>query len=199
MMRRSLVWLGGIALGIAAGFTPLESLNSWLPLQGRSPHPFAAHLSAQAQVSIIIGDRHWQVHERVPELSKGNTYVDRSTQEVDPQNTLVKRLMRYHLYSRGRSPLFRLDWKLTLGDYLGLNETIPIETYPGNGALTQNPRSDDMAALAQLNREQRQRLVAALVDAFAPDEAPDPQNNTPSQNRETPAPPPSSGNATDLL
>ena len=113
----------------------------------------------------------WQtVYERVPSLPKENQYVSKETGKVEADNTLVGRLVRYHLYVAGRSPLYRFDWKLTLADYLGLslNGTFDETSYPSRATLRVNPVDGDRAAIKQLNRAQREALVQALVDAFSP-------------------------------
>ncbi|MGD1849236.1 MAG: hypothetical protein ACFCBU_01030 [Cyanophyceae cyanobacterium] len=214
MMRRSLLWLGGLTLGLATVLAPMDLL---LDAQGRSL------FAAQAQSSIIIGDRWQRVYDRMPEIPLENTYVRRETDEVDPTDTLVTRMMRYHMYSKGRSTRFRLDWKLTLADYLGINELIPPDTYPSNSRLTENPRYGDIQAIAQLSRNQRNRLIETLIAVFEPPPDPDkapqndnPQSNAPqndnlqnnspqnnnlqndTENREE-APPPTSNSASDLL
>ena len=196
-MGRSLRWTGlGLTLGLASVLAPMD----WVPMvQGRSPFyaQFKAQFVAQAQVSIIIGDRWRRVYEQVPGLPLENTYVRRDTREVDSEDTVIERFMRYHLYDRGRSPLFRLDWKLSLGDYLGINETIPIDTYPGNTTFTENPRRGDMRAIASLSREQRQKLVDVLVALFTPE--PEPATRPSVAPSPTPSPTPESGSASDLL
>ena len=116
----------------------------------------------------------WQaVYARVPSLPKENQYVSKETGKVEADNTLVGRLVRYHLYVAGRSPLYRFDWKLTLADYLGLglNGAFDETSYPSRATLRTNPADGDRAALKGLNRAQRDALVQALVDAFSPQAA----------------------------
>jgi hypothetical protein len=111
----------------------------------------------------------WKVvYEKLPALPLENQYVNRETGKVDPNNTLVSRLMRYHIYVKGRPAMYRLDWKLTLADYLSLNEPIEATTYPGADSLKQNPLEKDVAAMAKLDRTQRNALVQVLVDIFDP-------------------------------
>ncbi|MEM6503546.1 MAG: hypothetical protein AAF685_17130 [Cyanobacteria bacterium P01_C01_bin.89] len=195
-MQRSLLWLGGLTVGLASVLAPLDLIPE---VQGRSL--FQGQFSAQAQSSIIIGDRWQQVYDRMPEIPLENTYVRQDTDEVDPTDTLVTRLMRYHMYSKGRSPRFRLDWKLTLADYMGINELIPPETYPSNSRMTENPRYGDMQAISALNRDQRNRLVDTLIAVFDPELVPEQESNDTTQdsneNREDP--PPTSNSAADLL
>ena len=195
-MQRSLLWLGGLTVGLASVLAPLDLIPE---VQGRAL--FQGQFSAQAQSSIIIGDRWQQVYDRMPEMPLEITYVRQDTDEVDPTDTLVTRLMRYHMYSKGRSPRFRLDWKLTLADYMGINELIPPETYPSNSRMTENPRYGDMQAISALNRDQRNRLVDTLIAVFDPELVPEQESNDTTQdsneNREDP--PPTSNSAADLL
>lgn len=107
-----------------------------------------------------------QVYEQLPDLPPENQYVSRATGEVVPDNTLISRLIRYHIYVQGRPPLYRLDWKLTLADYLGVNEFIEPLTYPSNDTLTSNPMAGDIAAVKSLNLAQRDALVQTIVNIF---------------------------------
>jgi hypothetical protein len=129
--------------------------------------PESKTLPAVAQ--SIRPDEVWQrIYQQLPDLPRENQYVNKESRKVDPSNTLIGRLIRYHLYVKGRSPLYRLDWKLTLADYLGVNESIIEETYPSSGTLAKNPQEADIAAVRQLNRAQRTALVELLVNAFMP-------------------------------
>ena len=77
-------------------------------------------------------------------------------------------MIEYHSGKR-RPPFFRLDWKLTLADYLEANEAIVPEKYPGNSVLSENTLEGDRAAIAKLSREEREALVMTLVTLFNPD------------------------------
>ncbi|WP_404787956.1 hypothetical protein [Altericista sp. CCNU0014] len=105
------------------------------------------------------------VYQRIPTLALENQYVrtDNNKQAVD--STLVSRLVYYHNSVKGRSPLYRLDWKTTLADYLGIHEVIQPETYSGYAFLKKNPLESDRAVIQKLNAAQRNALVQALVDA----------------------------------
>jgi hypothetical protein len=129
-----------------------------------------------------------QVYQKLPNLPLENKYVSRETGKVNPDNTLVDRLIRYHLYVKGRGPNYRLDWKLTLADYLGANELLQENLYPGADALRQNPLEGDRAAIARLNRKQRDALVQTLVSVFNPNSA---AANTDSKTRSQPSTAPS--------
>jgi len=125
---------------------------------------------AIAQVAPVRQDRiqqAWQeVYKAVPELPLENQYMSRETGRVDPNNTLVTRLIRYHYFVKGRPVNFRLDWKYTLADYLGINEPMQAESYPGSDNLRKNPFESDRAIIQKLNRRQRDAIVQALVNAF---------------------------------
>jgi hypothetical protein len=109
----------------------------------------------------------WQgVYHKLPDLPKENQYTSKDTGKVAENNTLASRLISYHIYVKGRSPIYRFDWKLTLADYLGANEVTYETSYPGYDSLKQNPLPGDRAAIAKLTRKQRNDLVQVLVDIF---------------------------------
>lgn len=107
-----------------------------------------------------------QVYEQLPNLPLENKYISKETRKVASDNTLVSRLINYHVYVKGRAPNYRLDWKLTLADYLGANDIMSEEAYPGYEALRKNPIEGDRAAIQRLNRQQRNALIQTLVNAF---------------------------------
>jgi hypothetical protein len=106
------------------------------------------------------------VYKRVPTLAVENKYIRSETNKQAVESTLVSRLVQYHNSTKGRSPTYRLDWKITLADYLGINDVIQPETYPGSAFLKKNPLESDRAVIQKLNASQRNALVQALVDAF---------------------------------
>jgi hypothetical protein len=105
------------------------------------------------------------VYKRVPILALENQYIRSENNKQAVESTLVSRMVQYH-NTKGRSPNYRLDWKITLADYLGINEVIQPETYSGYAFLKKNPLDNDRAAIQKLNASQRNVLVQALVDAF---------------------------------
>ena len=141
--------LGVLGLVLAIGFGASHPLGL-----GASP------VWAQSPKTIAV-----QVYERVPNLPLENQYIRRETNRMAADSTLVSRLIQYHAFVKGRSTQFRLDWKITLADYLGLNERVLPETYPGYDFLKSNPINNDLTVVRQLNRAQRAALVQALVDA----------------------------------
>lgn len=149
------------------------------------------------------------VYQRLPDLPRENQYVRRETGKVASDNTLVERLIQYHVNVKGRSPLHRLDWKMTLADYLGVNDYLREAAYPGQGFLRTNPMEGDRAVIQQFNRWQREALVQALTDFFTrgrqqagPSLAPLPGAVPSGPGRSTPAPslqPLPGAGAADLL
>jgi hypothetical protein len=123
------------------------------------------HISP-ANSQILANSDIWQkVYQQIPDLPKENQFISKTTGQVAENNTLI----RYHIYTKGRSPIYRLDWKLTLADYLDANEPIYAESYPGNDSLKQNPLASDRTAISKLTRQQRNNLVQVLVNIFNPD------------------------------
>jgi hypothetical protein len=106
------------------------------------------------------------VYKRVPTLALENQYIRSENNKQAVESTLVSRIVQYHNSTKGRSPNNRLDWKITLADYLGINEVIQPETYSGYAFLKKNPLESDRAVIQKLNASQRNALVQALVDAF---------------------------------
>ena len=126
-------------------------------------------LSAIAPAVAQFGSRSidaQQVYVQLPGLPLENQYVSRETDEAAPNNTLVSRMVQYHLLVANRIPNSRLDWKLTIADYLGANEWMRPGVYPGADSLRQNPIEGDQAAIGQLNRAQRDALIDVLVRQF---------------------------------
>lgn len=121
---------------------------------------------AVAQQRVVIGDVWQKIYTLLPDLPKENTYKAKEGGQVAIDNTLVGRMILYHIYVKGRAPNFRLDWKLTLADYLGANELMYDYSYPGNDNLRTNPFDGDRAAVKKLTRSQRNALVQALTNAF---------------------------------
>jgi hypothetical protein len=112
-----------------------------------------------------------QIYAQLPDLPLENQYISRQTGDRAEESTLVRRLITYHLLVKGRPPFYRLDWKLTLADYLGANELMFQNAYPGASELRTNPIQGDRAVIASMSRQEREDLVRALVNAFNPDYA----------------------------
>jgi hypothetical protein len=126
-----------------------------------------------------------KVYQQIPDLPKENQFINKERQQADPDNTLVSRLVRYHLYVKNRPLDFRLDWKLTIADYFNLNEDIKAINYPGSSTLTANPLESDRQIITKLNRQQRDRLVDTLVSIYNPQA--ETSSPTPSQANQNPA------------
>ncbi len=156
-------------------------------------------LSVQSAIAQRISPTDvWQkVYQQLPDFPKENQYISKETGKIAENNTLVSRLIRYHIYLKERAPNYRLDWKLTLADYLGANEAIYDATYPGNDILRENPLDGDRAAIKHLNRRQRDTLVQVLTNIFNPNSqntlTPKPNTRNNPGTSTTPQPPPTGG------
>ena len=128
------------------------------------------------------------VYQQIPDFPKANQYRLKDRREVDPNNTLVSRLIRYHQDVKKRPTPYRLDWQLTMGDYLGVNEQMLSERYPGAGLLTTSPMEADIQLIRQLSRSQRSQLIDVIVGLYTPkSNIPSPQvNPTPRAPAPTP-------------
>lgn len=165
-----------VTLSVAI-FTLLSGIleSGELSLLALEPSPLAnrpsVHVQRVAQQSapqeIRVQDVWKFVYEKLPDLPIENNYISKETGKVDPNNTLVGRLIRYHVFVKGRPPNYRFDWKLSLADYLGATPDYLVESvYPGSDVLRENPMERDRTAIQSLNKAQRDALVQALVDVF---------------------------------
>lgn len=124
-------------------------------------------VAQQSAPQVRVQDAWKLVYEKLPDFPIENNYISKETGKVDPTNTLIGRLIRYHVFVKGRPPNYRFDWKLSLADYLGATPDYLVESvYPGKDVLRSNPMEQDRAAIQRLNRAQRDALVQALVDVF---------------------------------
>lgn len=129
-----------------------------------------------SQTALASGDLRPQqvagkVYQRLDFLPRENEYVDRQTGEIDENETLVNRFIRYHRYVKDRSFVSRFDWKLTLADYLGYNETVLESRYPGNYSLKENPFHQDIEIIKSLSVSQRNQLVETIFSIYNPEGA----------------------------
>lgn len=192
--------LGLVILGSGVKESDLPSLFILQPAEAQRVAPDGAQ-------SVRLGEGGQQVYRQLPYLPLENQYVNKETRQVDSNNNLVNRLIRYHVYVKRRPPNYRLDWKLTLADYLGANELMEETLYPGSDTLRQNPLKGDRAAIGRLNREQRDALVQTLVNISNPNSparsapAPNasPQPSTAPSPAATPSPQPRPGDAQLLM
>ncbi len=177
---------------VLGGF--IEGLEN--PGIAQTPTPEITSPSGRVRVSDV-----WKkVYEQLPNFPRENQYISQETGKVAADNTLIGRLIRYHIYVKARPTQYRFDWKLTLADYLGVNEPMLVLAYPGQEVLKENPLVGDQKAIQQLNRDQRDGLVNTLAGLFNPNavnigpipSAPNPKPPTPSGNS------PESGDAQGL-
>ena len=115
-----------------------------------------------AQV-VRTGDIAQKIYVELPEVPLENQYFSRKINKVDSNNTLISRMIRYHAYVKGRPVALRLDWKLTMADYLGANDIMDLASYPGQDILAVNPMDTDRAAINTLSRQTRDRLIERLI------------------------------------
>jgi hypothetical protein len=113
-----------------------------------------------------------QVYDQFPELPKANTYRRQEGGDVEVDNTLVSRFIRYHRDIKKRPTRYRFDWKLTLADYLDVNEPMSADRYPGFSTLQESPLDGDRQLIQALNRQQRQELVDFLAKVYRPQTVP---------------------------
>lgn len=168
-------WVIGSCLMVVLAQGVVPELSSVASAQSANPNSMAT-----------------QVYERLPDFPREDQYPERGRSTLS-DSTLISRLIQYHTFVKGRLPIYRLDWQVTFADYLGLNDYILEETYPGQGFLRTNPMAADIEAVQQLSRTQRRAVVQALVDVFtgrsAPVDTPPPGAALPSPRVETvPAP-----------
>ncbi|MEH1901526.1 MAG: hypothetical protein V7L04_08945 [Nostoc sp.] len=187
----TLMVVGVILLGSGAGKLIHTNLFSIQPaIAAPTPRMYAQRITPSDV---------WQlVYQQLPDFPRENKYISKENGKVAENNTLVSRLIRYHVYTKGRAPIYRLDWKLTLADYLGANEIMYDTSYPGNDSLRENPIEGDRKAITHLTRSQRDALVQVLVNIFNPTsqktQSPSP-NITPNPTTSTPPQPPQRGGA----
>jgi hypothetical protein len=153
-----------LTMGLVISFAALPAASP------QADHPWASsvHLPAATAQRVQIDQVWQQVYQEVPGIPLENEYVNKDTGDVSTNNTLINRLIRYHIYVKGRPTAYRLDWKLTLADYLGVNERMDEQTYPSGTSLRINPLDRDVTAVRSLNRAQRDALVNVLVSLFNP-------------------------------
>jgi hypothetical protein len=156
---------------------PFNNLNLFTPQLVQ-----AQNAPSQNPQRITVESVWHRVYELLPDLPKENQYISKETGKEATSNTLVGRLIRYHLFVKGRPQIYRLDWKLTIADYLGANDVMFEGVYPGGDTLRQNPMDSDRAAITRLTRSQRDALVNTIISLFNP--------NLPAESQPTPKPTP---------
>jgi hypothetical protein len=151
---------GVVAIGLV-----LDGLGFSALFSGQVPQPSLAQPAVQSSYISpeTVSNR---LYQQLPSFPKEDQYKP-NNKDFAP-STLVERLVQYHTGIKGRNPRLRFDWKLTLADYLGLNELMPAQSYPGREYLARNPLDGDRAVVRQLSRQQRQQLVQTLVNIYTP-------------------------------
>lgn len=180
-----------IAVGLAVSLAILP--NPPLQTHGDDRAVDLFYLQTATAQRLRVEDIWQQIYQQLPDLPLENQYVNDETGDVSTNNTLVSRLIRYHVYTKGRPTSYRLDWKLTLADYLGVNERMDANTYPSGTSLRTNPMMGDMAAIRNLTRTQRDALVNSLVSIFNPavdNPVPEPSPSVTPSPTPQPSPPP---------
>ena len=170
-------WLGRLQLGLLGAVICTLIIGMGSVVSQRSPFLWPTISAAQAQPARIrrvnpsaIATR---VYEQMPTLPLENQYISSKTGQVAEDNTLVSRIIRYHLYNKERPTNFRFDWKLTMADYLGAFDRISANNYASFG-LRENPAEADIAIVQGLSREERNLLANAIYAAFTTPTEPEP-------------------------
>lgn len=168
ILTATLLCLGAIAQSPAVAASLTGGDRALAPTETAAQEAIAQVESTQGNSQRFRVYDVWQtVYERLPSLPLENQYIDAASGQPDTDNTLMNRLIRYHIFVKGRTTVYRLDWQMTLADYLGANDTIQDYRYPGSDTLTVSPLPGDVAAIAQLNRRQRNQLIDVLVSLFS--------------------------------
>ncbi|NJL89342.1 MAG: hypothetical protein HC916_05710 [Coleofasciculaceae cyanobacterium SM2_1_6] len=160
MKKFILLALVTLALTLGWGWRGIAQTN--LPLDIPSNPRRIVTQSMQVQVAVRL------IYEQMPEIPLENQYLNTRTGQVNPEDNLISRLLRYHLVTKNRPPSLRFDWKMTIADYLEANEPMVEDRYPGTDILQPNPMRPDRAAIARLTPAQRNQLVNLLVAAYTP-------------------------------
>ena len=108
------------------------------------------------------------VYKAFPNLPKNNDYQRIEDGKVNPDSTLISRFIRYNQDVKKRSDLYRLDWQLTMADYLGFNESIKLDRYPGHSSLQTNPMQADIDTIRSLKRSTRRALIDYIASIYSP-------------------------------
>jgi hypothetical protein len=122
----------------------------------------AIALPSQARV-VRTAEIAQKIYTDLPTIPLENQYFNQKLNKIDPQNTLINRILRYHAYTKGRPVDIRLDWKLTIADYLDANDIMDPATYPSHDVLSKNPLDADRAAVNTLSRSTRNQLIDRLI------------------------------------
>ncbi len=162
-------WLSAIIIATMMAISTVVVAAELPPTSSQANRSNPSH-SNSIQISQRIRRKNiWQeVQKQLPDLPQENHYISNLTGKISESNTLVRRMIEYHNFRKGRSPRSRFDWKLTLADYLDIHEVILADNYPGTRKLKTNPITGDKAAIQALDRQQRQQLVNTIVSLYDP-------------------------------
>ncbi|MDJ0846399.1 MAG: hypothetical protein AB4044_08660 [Crocosphaera sp.] len=181
MMRKTLIlsrkhqkWLGVFLLSLTVSWGVMQL--EWSQFKSWGLNSVKAQTLRPEQAAKMI-------YEKFPDLPKENQYRSAETGEINPEHTLMSRFIRYHRDFKRRSPQYRLDWKVTLADYLGVNQSPRESNYPGS-TLETNPLEQDVEVIRQLSRRQRQQLVDLLVEIYNPQSQATPNQPLPEEETE---------------
>jgi hypothetical protein len=158
---KKLILLFILALGLILGGGWGQVAQSQNPPNPNLPRPIVTQTVRIQTVSRLI-------YAQMADFPAENQYLNRRTGVVDTEDTLVSRLIRYHVVAKNRAPMLRFDWRLTLADYLGVNEPMIEDRYPGTDTLQPEPMRGDRTAVSRLTPTQRMSLINLLVAAFTP-------------------------------
>lgn len=150
-----------LILGLILGRSWQEVAQSQNLPNPNLPRPIVTQTVRIQMVSRLI-------YTQMPGFPPENQYLNRRTGVVDTEDTLVNRLIRYHVVTKNRAPMLRFDWRMTLADYLDVNEPMIEDRYPGTDTLQPEPMRNDRAAVSRLTPAQRTNLINLLVAAFTP-------------------------------
>ncbi|NJL83132.1 MAG: hypothetical protein HC890_09575 [Chloroflexaceae bacterium] len=173
------------AIAFGLGLVCALGGQNWLLVQDRpwEVAPVAAQIYRPEDVAEGI-------YQQIPDLPRENRYLSQETGQVDGESTLISRFIRYHQYVKNRPLGFRLDWQLSLADYLGANERMIAERYPGFKQLQTNPLESDRTAIQALSLQQRRQLVDQLASIYVtPSRQPREVNSDTLQNAPSSPPP----------
>lgn len=153
-------WQRSLLLG--SMMSSLCLMSFFVPPQGPLGVKLMPSAHAQSSERRAIAS---SVYTQLTDFPLENHYVHTETGKVDPTNTLIYRLLQYHTNVQSRPVLSRFDWKLTLADYLGVNEWMDEERYPDR-FLQSNPFHRDVEVVQTLNRQQRDTLIQELLSTI---------------------------------
>lgn len=110
-----------------------------------------------------------RIYERLPDLPLDNHYATLAGRTA-AESTWVKRVLLYHIRTKGRLPTSRFDWRLTFADYLEANVPMYASQYPGADSFSTNPLNGDRDRFQGLSRQDRSELLTTILDVY---ESPD--------------------------